>query len=80
MAPRTTRSNQTHSMPRVQSLRKRLSFENTHSDDAVIAVFSCTAACHNAIGSTSASPTACPLRGYGRAGTQNDRLGERRSF
>ena len=24
----------------------------------------------------SASPTACPLRGYGRAGTQNDRLGE----
>ena len=28
------------------------------------------------IGSISASPTACPLRGYGRAGTQNDRLGE----
>ena len=28
---------------------------------------------HNYI---SASPTACPLRGYGRAGTQNDRLGE----
>ena len=27
--------------------------------------------------SISASPTACPLRGYGRAGTQNDRLGER---
>ena len=27
------------------------------------------------IGSTSASPTACPLRGYGRAGTQSDRLG-----
>ena len=25
------------------------------------------------IGSTSASATACPLRGYGRAGTQNDR-------
>ena len=24
----------------------------------------------------SASPTACPLRGYGRAGTQNDRLSE----
>ena len=24
----------------------------------------------------SASPTACPLRGYGRAGTQNNRLGE----
>ena len=24
----------------------------------------------------SASPTACLLRGYGRAGTQNDRLGE----
>ena len=23
----------------------------------------------------SASPTACPLRGHGRAGTQNDRLG-----
>ena len=32
------------------------------------------------IGSTSASPTACPLRGYGRASTQNDRLGERQSF
>ena len=28
------------------------------------------------IGSISAAPTACPLRGYGRAGTQNDRLGE----
>ena len=28
------------------------------------------------IGSISASPTACLLRGYGRAGTQNDRLGE----
>ena len=28
------------------------------------------------LGSISASPTACPLRGYGRAGTQNDRLGE----
>ena len=28
------------------------------------------------VGSISASPTACPLRGYGRAGTQNDRLGE----
>ena len=28
------------------------------------------------IGSTSASPTACLLRGSGRAGTQNDRLGE----
>ena len=27
-------------------------------------------------GSISASPTACLLRGYGRAGTQNDRLGE----
>ena len=27
------------------------------------------------IGSISASPTACLLRGYGRAGTQNDRLG-----
>ena len=26
------------------------------------------------IGSISASPTACPLHGYGRAGTQNDRL------
>ena len=26
------------------------------------------------IGSISASPTACLLRGYGRAGTQNDRL------
>ena len=26
-------------------------------------------------GSILASPTACPLRGYGRAGTQNDRLG-----
>ena len=26
------------------------------------------------IGSISALPTACPLRGYGRAGTQNDRL------
>ena len=24
----------------------------------------------------SASPTACPLRGYGRAGTQNDLLSE----
>ena len=23
----------------------------------------------------SASPTPCPLRGYGRAGTRNDRLG-----
>ena len=23
-------------------------------------------------------PTACPLRGYGRAGTQNDRLAEHR--
>ena len=28
------------------------------------------------LGSISASPTACRLRGYGRAGTQNDRLGE----
>ena len=28
------------------------------------------------ISSISASPTACPLRGYGRAGAQNDRLGE----
>ena len=28
------------------------------------------------IGSISASPAACRLRGYGRAGTQNDRLGE----
>ena len=28
------------------------------------------------IGSISASPAACPLRGYGRAGTHNDRLGE----
>jgi hypothetical protein len=28
------------------------------------------------IGSISASPTACPLHGYGCAGTQNDRLGE----
>ena len=28
------------------------------------------------IGSISASPTACPFRGYGRDGTQNDRLGE----
>ena len=24
----------------------------------------------------SATPTACPLRGHGRAGAQNDRLGE----
>ena len=38
------------------------------------------------IDSISASPTACPLRKYRRAGTQNDRLGEavilteRRSF
>ena len=28
------------------------------------------------IGSISASPTGCPLRGYGRAATQNDRLAE----
>ena len=28
------------------------------------------------IGSISASPTACPSRGYRRAGTQNDRLSE----
>ena len=28
------------------------------------------------IGSISASPTACPLRRYGRAGAQNDRLSE----
>ena len=28
------------------------------------------------IGSTSALPTACLLRGYGRAGTQKDRLGK----
>ena len=28
------------------------------------------------IGSISALPTACPLRGYRRAGTQNDRLSE----
>ena len=28
------------------------------------------------IGSISASPTACLLRGYGRVGTQNDRLAE----
>ena len=28
----------------------------------------------------SASPTACPLRGYGRAGTQNDRLGAARPY
>ena len=28
------------------------------------------------IGSISASPTACPSHGYGRAGTQNDRLSE----
>ena len=28
------------------------------------------------VGSMSASPTACPLRGYARAGTQNDRLGK----
>ena len=27
------------------------------------------------VGSISASPTACQLRGYGRAGTQNDHLG-----
>ena len=27
------------------------------------------------IGSISASPMACPLRGHGRAGTQNDRGG-----
>ena len=26
--------------------------------------------------SISASPTACPLRGYGRVGTQNDRLSD----
>ena len=32
------------------------------------------------IGSISASPTACPLCGYGRASTQNDSLSERRSF
>ena len=32
------------------------------------------------VGSTSASPTACLLRGYGRAGTQNDRLGEAGHF
>ena len=31
---------------------------------------------HDPIGSISASPTARPFRGYGRAGTQNDRLGE----
>ena len=31
---------------------------------------------HGAIGSISASPTAYPLREYGRAGTQNDRLRE----
>ena len=31
-------------------------------------------ACGRVIGSISESPTACPLRGYGRAGTQNDRL------
>ena len=30
----------------------------------------------NHVGSISASPTACPLRAYGRAGTQNDRLSE----
>ena len=30
------------------------------------------------IGSISASPTACPLRGYGLAGNQNDRLGKKR--
>ena len=30
-------------------------------------------------GAISASPTACPLRGYGLACTQNGRLGERRS-
>ena len=29
------------------------------------------------LGSISASPTACPLRGCGRAGTQNDRLSPR---
>ena len=28
------------------------------------------------VGSISASPTACLLRGYGRASTRNDRLGE----
>ena len=32
------------------------------------------------IGSISASPTACPLRGYGRAGTQKMTASERRSF
>ena len=33
------------------------------------------------ISSISASPTSCPVRGYGRGGTQNDRLEEeRRSF
>ena len=32
--------------------------------------------CQVYIGSISASPTACPLCGYGRAGAQNDRLGE----
>ena len=31
---------------------------------------------HINVRSISASPTACPLRGYGRAGTQSDRLGE----
>ena len=32
-------------------------------------------ACHElCVGSTSTSPTACPLRGCRRAGTQNDRL------
>ena len=32
------------------------------------------------IGSISASPTACLLRGYARAGTQNDRLGAARAY
>ena len=31
-----------------------------------------------ALTSISASPTACPVRGYGHAGTQNDRLSGRR--
>ena len=32
--------------------------------------------CEAGMSSISASPTACQLRGYGRAGTKNDRLGE----
>ena len=36
--------------------------------------------CQLYIGSISASLTACPLRGYGRAGAQNNRLGPARPY